>query len=537
MRGWWEIIVIAKTRVKLYIAGVETSIMIPGETPSSPPLPPPRRRVMLNVLFSVLLKLQSGLFSYASTYLLLHALKVEDYGLYSVLYIGTIANLGTLARLGLPNLLTRFIPEYFAQSNYRMIARLFRASTVLQAVVAVMLVAATFIIAPQIGAWINYPASTNVIRIFTLGIVVFLLSENLRMLFGGLFMHRTIFWVNLTYNILRLSGIFWATRQAEPFMPVIVVETILYGLLLIIFLVAHHYQVQPRVVADVRPPEVIPWRRFTRYTVLSYISEIGVMLLSSATDLFLVSGFLGGLAVALYGLAGRIQMMLSNILPSRFLETVITPLFFSEYGASKENARFGFTLLIKGSLLATIPIALWTALMARPLIMEFFDPRYGDAAPVLSVMALGMIADVLRYPTGLMLQNAERNDLIIYAKVFAVIKIFVGLWLLPLYGALAIVWITTLATMGQNLLSYYWIVTKLGARTDYGGLLRMTINALFAAAVFYPLRPFFTGHTGVILSVFVFGALWLGISALNKTFRVEERVFINSKLPKAWCVF
>jgi O-antigen/teichoic acid export membrane protein len=511
--------------------------MTPGETPPTPAPPKPKRRVMLNVLFSVLLKLQSGLFSYASTFLLLHALKMEDYGLYSVLYIGTVTNLGTLARLGLPNLLTRFIPEYFAQSNYRMIARLFRASTLLQALFAALLVAATFIIAPQIAGWIKYPAATNVIRVFTLGIVVLLLSENLRMLFGGLFMHRTIFWVNLAYNVLRLGGIFWATRQAEPFMPVIVVETVLYGVMLVIYLVAHHYQVRPRVLADQRPPEPVPWRRFVRYTGLSYISEIGVMLLSTATDLFLVSGFLGGLAAGLYGLAGRIQMMFWNVLPSRFLETVITPLFFSEYGASRENARFGFTLLIKGSLLVTIPIALWTALMSRPLIVNFFDPRYGDAAPVLTVMALGMIMDVLRYPTGLMLQNAERNDLIIYAKIFAVIKIFVGLWLLPIYGAVAMVWITTLATAGQNFLFYYWIVTKLDAPTDHVGLLRITINALVVTAIFYPLRPFFGGHIGLILSVFVFGGLWLGISTLHKSFNSDERAFINAKLPKPLWVF
>jgi O-antigen/teichoic acid export membrane protein len=512
--------------------------MIPSsENPPAPPLPPPRRRVMLNVLFSVLLKLQGGLFSYASTFLLLRALKIEDYGLYSVLYIGTITNAGTLARLGLPNLLTRFIPEYFAQSNYRMIARLFRASTILQAVVAAIVVGVTFLIAPQIGVWIKYPDSATVIRIFTLGIVTYLLSENLRMLFGGLFMHRTIFWVNLVYNVLRLSAIFWVTRLREPFVPVVIAETALYGLLLIMYYVASHYQVQPRVAADVRPPEPIPWRRFTRYTVLSYINEIGVMLLSSATDLFLVSGFLGGPMVALYGLAGRIQILQMNVLPNRFLETVITPLFFSEYGASKENAQFGFTLLVKSSLLVTIPIALWTAMMARPLIVEFFDPRYSEAAPLLMVMALALILEVLRYPLGLMLQNAERNDLIIYCKVFAVIKIFVGLWLLPIYGALAMVWITTAAILAQNLLNYYWIVAKLGARVDYGGLLRMTINALVAATAFYPLRPFFTGLAGTILSILFFGALWLGISALHKTFRPEERAFINSKLPKPLWVF
>jgi O-antigen/teichoic acid export membrane protein len=509
----------------------------PENSVPSPNRAKPKRRVVRNLVFSIITKAQGGVFSYLTTLLLLRAFKVEEYGLYSVLFLGLIPNLGLVARFGVPNLLTRFIPEYFYRSDFRMISRLLRAANLFHVVSAGLLLVITLLFAETLSGWFHFSQSYDVLRIFAVGAFVFLLSENYRILFSSVFLNSTIFWRNLVYNSLRLAGIYIATRTDNPLQAVVIAEAILYVVSLILYVVAYHRNADLRAKEDHGPTEPVPRARFLNYAILGYANEVGVMLLGWAVDLFIVSAYLGGETAAMYGLAMRVFSILHGFLPSNFLQVVITPLFFSEYGASKEQARFGFTLLIKASLLATLPIAVWTSVMSRPLIVHVFDPRYGDAGNLLAVMAAFIFMEQLRYPVGLLLQNAERNDLLLYSKVFGVVKIALGLWLVPLYGAMAMVWITCLSLTGQNLLSYYWIVRILKSPTDYKGVGRLLLNGLISAAIFYPLHFLFKGAVGVLGSVAVYLLIFLAINIVHKGFTAEERDFINDKIPWRIWVF
>lgn len=505
--------------------------------PSAESPSPPRRRVLRNVAFSVAGKLQGALFAYATTYLLLQAFAVEQYGLYALLFGAGIVNLGYVARMGLMNVLLRFIPEYFYQSRFRLLAQLFWASNLVQMAFAALLLALVFAFAGTIAQWVKFPGSETALRIFAAGAFTYLLAENYRALLAGVFMHHTLFLRDLIYNVVRLTTIYFVTRLPDPLLPVIIAEACLYALSMVLFIVAYRRTVRPRAAADPHPPERPPWRRFSRYAVYSYMNELGVMLLSSATDLFLVTGMLGGLAAGLYGLANRILILVQTILPSQFLATVITPLFFSEYGADPRQARFGFTLLVKSSLLITIPVGLWLGLMARPLITELFDPRYVDAAQILLVTGLFIPLQTLRYPFGLMLQNAERNDLLVWTKLFGVAKIGFGLWLIPLYGFMAMVWTTQLALAAEIVVFYYWIVTILHSPLDHRGVLRLAVNGAVAGVIFYYLLPWFTGLVGLLLSVIVLALLFFGLCVVHRAFTADERAFINGKLAKPVWIF
>lgn len=507
-----------------------------GNVPSSPPVSRPRRRVLLNLLFSVFTRAQGAVFTYLTTWLLLRAMDVEAYGFYTVLFIGTINTLLLVGRLGIPNLLLRFIPEYFSAGRWRLIAKLFDGSNLIQTGVSALLLLAAFVFAPQLCDWLNYPHQEKLLRVFAVGAFSYILAENYRVLLGSLFLHDAIFWRNLVYNVIRLIAIVIATRQPNPLLAVLIAEALVSTISLALFVVAYKKVVAPKVAADPHPPTPPEWKRYTRYTAIGYLNEIGVMLVTSATDMFLVSGFLGGMAAGLFGLANRITNLVSQVLPANFLAAVTTPLFFSEYGAEehKHKADFGFTLLLKIGLIITLPVGIWLALMARPLIVELFDPRYAEAARVLAVMGLFMPADAIRHPLGLLLQNAERNDLLLYSKITGVIKLGVGVyWLSHGGGVIAMVVTTSLAVIVQDVLMYYWIVTKLHARTDLWSLVRMMLNGAVSLALFYPLTPYFTGVLGVVASVPAYAALYLAISMVNKSFSREERTFINSKLPYA----
>jgi O-antigen/teichoic acid export membrane protein len=485
-----------------------------------------------NTVFSALTKAQGAILSYITTLILLHALSVEGYGLYSVLFVGVVANLSLLLRFGIANVLTRFIPEYYSQGNFRVIARLFSMANLIQTASAALLAVIAWIFAPQLATLIRFPGSENVLRIFAVGAAAYLLTENFRILFGGVFQQRVILIVNFIYAVIRLAALYIATRTADPLFSVMIAESALYVFLLAAYYIAYRLLVRPRI--EEHPDHEIPppWRRFTRYAGLYYLNELGLTLINQATDLFIVSGLLGDLAVGLYGLANRILQLATQVLPNKVFGDVIEPLFFSEYGeARKQEAQFGFNMFLKVTLLTALPIGIWISLMGRPLIVELFDARYADAAMILTVSGLILPMIAMRMPLGLILQNAERPDLLLIAKLTGVLKIVLGLMLVRQWGVMAMVWVTFSTTLAELIVNFSFVATKLHVRTDFVGLLRLGINSLIAAALFYPLRPFFAGRIGVIISIPLFAALYLGINLLHKTFRAEEREFINSKMP------
>ncbi|MBK6765432.1 MAG: oligosaccharide flippase family protein [bacterium] len=494
---------------------------------------PPRRHTLRNTLFSILGKAQAAVFSYIAIKLLLNVLTVEEYGLYSLLFIGVMVNFAMVFQLGTPNMVTRYVPELFTAGQRGGIRGIYRHVFRAQLAVALALVAVMYVLAPAICGWINFPGQSNIVRIFSLGAILYLLTEVYHILFSAMFRQSVIFWVTIAYNAFRLALLVLVYFKFRDFTSVAIAESIaLLGCLLF-------YHLSYRRSALVGEPDpakpgntALDWPRMKKFAGLSYLNEIGVSVLSVATDFFLVSSILGAGATGLYGLANRINDFALKVLPMKMLAPVIQPLFFSEYGANKEKSEFGFRLLVKATLFPTVAVAVWLAVMAREVIVHVFDPRYGDAWILVAVMALFMPAASVRLPLGLMMQNHERVDILIFAKLSGVLKIIAGLILLPLYRFNVLPRITGLAVVTQNNFVYYFVKKIANARMDVWGNIRIWLNAAAAGGVLHLLKPFLDSLLGVIASVFIFGALFIIFSTVNRGFSKDERDFINSKLPK-----
>jgi O-antigen/teichoic acid export membrane protein len=327
-----------------------------------------------------------------------------------------------------------------------------------------------------------------------------------------------------------LAAIAWVAWQFGTFVSIVIVESAMLALSWLLYYIAYRRILIPRAAADQTALETPPWPRYRKFAALCYVNEIGVSLLSVATDLFLVSAMIGGAAVGYYGLANRINDLVSRALPSRLLGPVLQPLFYSEYGSAQKEAAFGFNLLTKMTFFVTLPIGIWLAIMSEPVIVHLFDPDYAPAAPLVAVTALFLPMVTIRLPLGMMLLNAERIDLVIYSKIWAIAKIVVGIWLIPVYGVIGMVWITALSSFAQNVMIYYFIVTRMHVETDFSGIMKMMLSGGISAGLFWLIKNYFTGLIGVLTSPIVFGIVFLAISLVIKSFSPEERAFINKHL-------
>ncbi len=498
---------------------------------------PPRRRVLRNIFFSVLTKTSGVIFTYLTTRLLVETLEVQEYGLYSLLFMGVLLGDGfaLILRWGIPDVMYRFLPEYFSRGEFQIIARLQRAAMLIMAATATTAAIITYFLADTIAQAVNYPGSGDLLRVFSVGALAFLMAENYRILLASLFQQQAIFAVVTVYNIIRLAAIYYVFQYHRSLDAVVWAESALLVVHWILFAGAYRFRVFPKLhPAGVvqAAPSAVPWQRFRRYGVLQWLNEIGVTVLGAATDILLVTGLLGGVQAGFYGLANRIQQIVRGVLPHKMFDAMIEPMFFSEYGAARERSEFGYNLLLKVSMFISIPTALWLAMMARPVIVELFDPRYGEAAPILAVTALFFPMLAMRTPMSLVIQNAERSDLLLYSKITGVIKILLGLWLVPRGGVMAMVWISGCAMTAQNIMLFYWMSAKLSTRTDLLGIAKQTLCALITAAIFWLVRSSFTGVLGIFAGVMTFGTIYLALCLVIRSFTEEERNLINSKLKR-----
>lgn len=498
----------------------------------------PRRRVIQNTLFSILSKGQSSVFSYVTLRLLLNAMTVEEYGFYTVLFQAVLLNMTLLAQFGVPSVLIRFIPEFFNHSRWRQIGRLFSSAALIQVLLAGLLMIVVMIWTSAIARLLNFPGQEHLIRIFTIGALSFYAQENFRTMLGSIFRHRIVFILLLVYNVLRLAAIFFVVQFAFSMKNIVIAEVAVLFAGVLAHWIAYFMVMRPLIHKDPNPPEKLPVRRYVRYGGLFYLNELGNTVLGAATDLFLVTGLLGGTAVGLYGLANRILLLVRNVMPNIILKNLIEPLFFSEYGAAdKMSMRNGFTMLSKLITFVVLPITIWLALMARPVIVYLFEPKYADAAMAVALLALTLPLFNQKMPYGLVFQSLERIDLIIYVKVVGVIKVLAGLYLVPKYGMLMMAWISLVTSILEVLMMDLLCIFIMKIKNDYRGLLKLLLNGLVMAALFYPMRGWFDSTIGVILSAPVAGLIFLVLNIINKPFRKKEREFLNEKLPYRIWIF
>ncbi|MBU0690782.1 oligosaccharide flippase family protein [bacterium] len=499
----------------------------------------PRRHVLRNTVFTLLSRAQGAVFTYLIIRLLLSVLSVEQYGLHALLFIGIMMNVSPLFQFGIPNIMSRFIPEFYRGSRFGLINIIFRTFVRAQSIVAIATALMAIIFADQIAIWTNYPDYGTVIRIFAFSAITFTVSQLYQDLLEGVFQLRLSFWINLANNVIRLSSLYVVTRFYPTLTAVVLTEIGVKIVRLGVYAVIY-YRMFPEVShAKSHTVDKPPWKAMRRYGVLSYLNEVGVALLSVATDMLLVTGISGALATGYFALANRITSVIGQILPEQSLAPVTRPLFFSEYGSSssRQAAGFGFAMMMKASLFTSLLVGIWLVFMAEPVIVYWFDARFSEAGALLAVMAVFLAVNSVRFPLGLMLQNAHRVDLTIYAKATVFIKIGLGLWLVPQFGAIAMVWIAGSTIFLQNVVLYYFIVSRLGHRGDPVGMAKIVLNGLISAGIFYLIRPYFNSLIGVLMSPFVFFVIYVGINILHKSFKPEEREFINNHLPRRLWLF
>jgi O-antigen/teichoic acid export membrane protein len=484
-------------------------------------------------------KFITPLVTFLITIFIVRKLTVEEFGIYNVL-IAAMAYIDLFSSLGLPSIFQRYIPEFHAKKHIARIKKLVFHGSLYRTALAAFFILLIILFSDLSGRLFHIEGWLGYFQLFALGILFFLETELIGVVLTSLFLHKYFVISNIAYIMLRAGLLYYLLNRGWALKGLLVGEVAMYALFLVllIYYYIRHFSRKPQEDSD-NGQEELPVKRLAKYGAYSYFNEMGVMILNVSTDFFIISAFLGPVAVGIYAFANRVTQLLARILPHSLLQELIQPSFFTKYVDSDSKAsleKMG-NLLIKLIAFFTIPMTFAIVVLGKKVIVYLFDPKYLSSLNVLWIVALFLAIRHFQAPLGLVLQSLEKVNYLFYSKIFAVYNLILDLIMVQIWGVAGVAVVTGSAVLFQNIFLHYSIKKHAGIRLSFRPLLTVIVNSIPMAAVLYFLDSFITGLIPFAIAVILGSLAYLAASFLNKTFSAEERNVINSIIGKRLFVF
>jgi PST family polysaccharide transporter len=190
----------------------------------------------------------------------------------------------------------------------------------------------------------------------------------------------------------------------------------------------------------------VPWRPSLRLPldlvrpILRYGRNIVAVNVLAAVlfdvDLMVVGRFLGVTALGLYQMAARIPEATVMVV----LWVVSKVLFpaFANLRAAGEDIRAAYLVAVRSVSALTLPAAAGLALLAEPIILVFFGPKWIAAAPVLSFLALYVGVRSVDHHAGDVLKATGRADMLALLNLMKTVLIVPAVIAGAMHSAVAV---------------------------------------------------------------------------------------------------
>jgi O-antigen/teichoic acid export membrane protein len=396
--------------------------------------------------------------TFAATALLTRFLDVDEFGAYSYL-VSAVLLAALPAKVGLPNVLVRFLTEYrvagdeagavgLLQWGRRWMVGLGLAGSL---VVAVWFALDDALIWGLVPALIVVPfladsaARSGALRGLGRPLLGLAPDQVVRplvhvLLVGGALLAATVLawdvgvgeaaWLYATsFLVAWAAGAYWLRRATRP-------------------LVA-----QPRIDRSAWVAAALPT------TLMN-----GMNLVNQHSDIVVLRQFASAADVGLYKVALSSVVLVSFGLQA--LNAVLAPRYGEAYGAGDvEGLTRLARLALVGGLAVAAPIAAVCVLAPGPLLATLFGEAYRSAGAILAVLAFGQLANALGGPCG-MLMNMSGNEAAA-ARVVVVTSaanVVANIVVAPHFGALGCAVATSVSFVIWNVWMYTMVRHRLGVR-------------------------------------------------------------------------
>ena len=405
------------------------------------------RKLARPALINLGLKMVGAALIFAVQVVLARKIDVTGYGRYTYVVILS-TGLATVAAMGWPAALMRYVAEYFDRQDFAhirgVLIKAVQSSMGVAALIASSLVIAGFLV-PSMQLEFSYTAA-----IVPLQVLVMLWGRALR----GL--HRNV-WAVLPEDVL------------FPFFLVLLalvldVRGSTTALRLHVFVMLGMAFTAGLVLRGLVPPGASEYASKTWFHSALHMGSAGLaQFVIQRSPLVLLGLVAQPEDLGLYGAAMRFSGLLMLVLAA--MNTSMVPLLASSYNNGRINEYK--SLLRVGSLiagLAALPGAV-VFMVAPEWCLAFLGPKFPAGANLLRVLALGQFVNAASGPVCAAVIMSRREAL--FSRMtwtLAVVSVFASLFAIPRWGSLGAAWVSSVGLATVNLASLAIVVMDLGSQ-------------------------------------------------------------------------
>lgn len=331
------------------------------------------------------------------------------YGLWAV--IGSLIGFSSLLDLGIGDAVTRYVAQHVARQDFHLARGLVATALRIYTLIGLALIVASFIAALAIH---GLGGTTQTVAGDTAGLVILIgLSAGISI---PLSIARSVLLGLQRFDITNLVDTSGTFVSAAATIIVLLLGFGVPGMLAInVPTSVLAFGASAWFVRRVAPELRFGWSGASRSFVGPVLGFSWPLLatrvasqLQTRTDEIVIGLFLPISAVTPYSLARKLSE-LAQVLASQFVK-VLLPL------ASQLDARNDQTGLqslyvatTRATLMIFAPVAAVLIVLARPILLSWVGPPYGDAAILVVILALASLMDVSQWPGALILQGMGRH--------------------------------------------------------------------------------------------------------------------------------
>ncbi|MGC1121728.1 MAG: flippase [Candidatus Methanofastidiosia archaeon] len=360
--------------------------------------------------------------------LIVRSMSRTDYGIFSMgLVIFTMA--GTLSQGGFSLSVPRFLGYYRGKKDKERIMGVIRSSFEVELILAAGFLAFLFLGAGFLEDFYDMEGLTIIVRIFAVGIPVFILTQLITDIFRGFDeVAPTFYFSNILLAGSRMTFLLVVALRAPSLLHTVaayVAAMVATGIL------ASFYYVKKRPIRGIVP---ITMRKELLLFSIPLFGTVFLAQIMKWTDVLMLGYFTPPDQVGLYNGAIPICVSIPVFLNSAgFIFIPVLSVLYS-HGQFLEMKKT-YSILTKWIFSATLPLFLVIFIFAPQVLTLLFGADYQQASTALRILSAGYMFHVSTGPIGQNLVIFGRPRLIMANNVAGVVvNIILNFFLIPRYG-------------------------------------------------------------------------------------------------------